>query len=138
MLFEGLEANDLKDTVKNVISINQYESKIDDDEVVVVAFILDYKEPAEDLNRFIQKSTAQLLDTEVSATITKEGSYLVFVEFYDNKDFPQELSEVLKEVSQLTGIKKWYYSYYKDKTRYFTIDNLKKSIEIYRKNKLEK
>ena len=133
MLFEGLHRGDLTDTVRNTISVNQYESKIDDDDVVVVAFMLDYKEPAEDLNRFIQKSTVPLLDTEISPTVTKEGLYLVFVEFYDNKDFPNDLEKVLKEVSALTGIQKWFYNYYKDKTRYFTVDNLKKSIELYKK-----
>lgn len=51
---EGLRPNDLKYLVSNYISVDQYTSKLDDDNITV-AFFCNEKEVAEDLRDYIEK-----------------------------------------------------------------------------------
>ena len=101
----GLKAGDLDDLVSNLISIDEFESKIDNEEAIVVGFKVDDKEPAQDLSRFIEKSTVDLMDTEVSPAPDTDGKYIVFVEFSRDKAFPHNLVSVLKSMENLTNIK---------------------------------
>ena len=78
-LNEGLRPDDLEDLVLPILSIDEYESKIEDDGIVV-GFYTQYKDPANDLNRFIQKSAIDILDSEVSPAPTEDGYFIVFVE----------------------------------------------------------
>lgn len=110
-LLEGLRENDLEGLVIPVISIDQYESKIDDD-AIVVAFFVEYKDPALDLNRFIQKSAAEILDTEVSPAPTEDGYYVVFVEILRNKKFLDILSSILENLSNLVSNVSWRFIAY--------------------------
>lgn len=107
----GMKAGDLEDLVSNLLSIDEFESKIDDEEAIVVGFRVEDKEPAKDLSRFIEKSTINLLDTEVSPAPDEDGKFVVFVEFYRNKKFPEELISVLRILENLTKIKKENYKF---------------------------
>ena len=53
-LFEGLKEGDLAELVLPMISIDEFESKLDDDSIVVAFYVGD-RDPSQDLNRFIQK-----------------------------------------------------------------------------------
>lgn len=105
-LFEGLKANDLQDLVIPLISIDEYESKLDDDSVVVAFFVQD-KDPSQDLNRFIQKGAVEILDTDVSPAPNEDGNYIVFVEFERDAEFPAKLIETLETLEGLTGLEAW-------------------------------
>ena len=111
ILDEGLRENDLEGLVIPVISIDQFESKIDDD-AIVVAFYVEYKEPAIDLNRFIQKSAVDILDTEVSPAPTEEGYYVVFVELERSSAFPKSLVDILENIENLVGFDQWQFVCY--------------------------
>jgi hypothetical protein len=105
-LFEGLKAGDLDDLVLPTISIDEYESKLDDDSIVVAFYVSD-KDPANDLNRFIQKGSTAILDTDVSPAPNEDGYYVVFVELLRDKDFPKKLTDILATLEGLTSIKVW-------------------------------
>ncbi len=123
-LLEGLRANDLEGLVLPVISIDQFESKIDDD-AIVVAFYVEYKDPATDLNRFIQKSAEDLLDTEVSPAPTEEGYYLVFVELARSDKFPKTLLGILDDLKNLVALKQWrFIGYGKEGVHDLTEENI--------------
>src|ERR1700748_2916530 len=94
-LIEGLRENDLEGLVLPVISIDQFESKIDDD-AIVVAFYVEYRDPAIDLNRFIQKSAVDILDTEVSPAPTEDGYFVVFVELMRDDKFMKKMSVIME------------------------------------------
>ena len=54
MLTEGLREKDLQWMVSNYVSIDQYTSKLDDDNITV-AFFINERDAADDLRDFIEK-----------------------------------------------------------------------------------
>lgn len=105
-IFEGMWANDLEDLLQPLISIDEYESKVDDD-AIALAFFVNDKDAADDLNRFIQKSSVPLLDSDVSPAPDQRGYYLVFCELSANERFIDNLCHICEEVGQLGGIDQW-------------------------------
>lgn len=105
-LIEGLKENDLEDLVRSELSIDEYESKLDDDSIVV-SFAVEDKDPAGDLNRFIQKGAVEILDTDVSPAPNQDGDYLVFVEMLRDDKFPERLVQMLHSLEGLTAVSKW-------------------------------
>lgn len=105
-LFEGLKAGDLEDLVLPLINIDEYESKLDDDSIVIAFYALD-RDPASDLNRFIQKGAASILDTDLSPAPNEDGYYLVFVEILRDSEFPKKVESILESLTGLTNIKTW-------------------------------
>jgi len=113
-LREGLREGDLEELVIPLISIDEFESKVDDDAIVVGFFVKDL-EPANDLNRFIQKSPVVLLDTDVSPAPNEDGYFLVFVELTREASFSSKLLTILGEISNLVGIEvdDWRFTAYR-------------------------
>lgn len=105
-LFEGLREGDLDDLVLPLVSLDEFETKLDDDAIVVAFYVKD-RGPARDLNRFIQKGSVELLDTDVSPAPNEDGYYLVFVELERNELFTERLIYMLEAMAGLTTIKKW-------------------------------
>jgi hypothetical protein len=103
---EGLRSNDLKGMLQNIVSIDEYKSKIDDS-AMVLAFYAASKDVAADVNRFIQKSYVDILDTEVSAAPNQEGFYLVFVELMLNNKTASAIANLCRELSSLTSDENW-------------------------------
>jgi hypothetical protein len=129
-LFEGLKENDLESLVVPLISVDQYESKLDDDSIVVGFFVRD-REPAGDLNRFIQKGAVDLLDTDVSPAPNENGEYLVFVEMLRDREFPQRLLAMLDSLRGLTAIEDWSLDIYDvEENLPATLENLEKMVRL--------
>lgn len=103
-LNEGLKENDLADLVLPLISVDEYESKIDDDAIVIGFYVQD-NDPAQDLNRFIQKSAVNLLDTDVSPAPNEDGYFLVFVELMRDSALPGKIMDILESLEGLTAIR---------------------------------
>lgn len=106
LLNEGMRAGDLEDLVLPMVSVDEFVSKIDDDAIVFGFFVGD-SEAAQDLNRFVQKSSVPLLDSEVSPAPDEYGYYFVFFELLQDDDLPENVGKVLDEVSELTKIDSW-------------------------------
>ena len=106
ILFEGMWANDLEDLIQPIVSIDEYESKVDDD-AVAIAFYVGDKDAADDLNRFIQKSAVPLIDSDVSPAPDQRGFYLVFAEIAANDRMAGNIAHICEEVGQLSGITDW-------------------------------
>jgi len=105
-LTEGMRPGDLEDLVLPMLTIDEYESKIDNDAVVMGFYVSD-KDAAGDLNRYIQKSPVQLLDTEVSPAPDQHGYYIVFVELLNDIRIVDNMKAILDEVSPLADIDEW-------------------------------
>lgn len=110
-LYEGLREGDLDGLVMPYLSIDEFETKLDDD-AIVVAFYVQDREPANDLNRFIQKGAVALLDTDVSPAPNEDGYYIVFVELERNGTFPERVMHILDSVRGLANIEEWQGSYH--------------------------
>lgn len=105
-LTEGLRKGDLEDMVLPMVTIDEYSSKLDDTAIVLGFYVHD-KDAADDLNRFIQKSPAELLDTDVSPAPDQRGYYIVFVEFMNDKKIVESMESVIGEVSSLVNNESW-------------------------------
>lgn len=105
-LREGMRAGDLCDLLLPLISIDEYESKVSAEAVVIGIYVHD-KDAASDLNRFIQKSALQILDTDISPAPDSHGYYLVFIELDKSKQLTSQIVSILHEISPLVGINDW-------------------------------
>lgn len=129
-IFEGLQEGDLSNLVLPTISIDEYDSKLDNS-AIVVGFYVDFKEPAEDLNRFIQKCPEDLIDTDISPAPDEDGNYMVFLEITRDADFPSRLVKIVNSLDSLTGNTDWYFrTYGNDEVFPLTEENLKKNIDL--------
>lgn len=116
-LKEGLRRGDLDGLVGNTISVDEYESKISDDGLVVGISVED-KEPAQDLSRFIEKSATELLDSEISPGPDENGNYWVFVEFMRDEGFADKLINLLKDVERVCDVRSWFMKIYHKELSY--------------------
>ena len=130
-LNEGLRANDLDYLLMPIVSIDEYESKIDDRKAVVIGFYVTDSDPASELATFIEKGTVSVLDTDVSPAPTEDGYYLVFVEMDRDDKLPGLVIKLIDSINRLTNVSKWQFSPYhskKDENYDLTIEELKKHV----------
>jgi hypothetical protein len=120
----SLKNGDLSGTILPYVSIDEFEPKAGKErDVIVVAFYLNDQGPAEDLNTFIQRGFVDTLDVEASPNTDEEGRYLVFVEMLRDKDFPDNLRMLLKDVKNLCENIKWIISTYYSMGKSYSIDD---------------
>lgn len=106
-LSENLKPKDLKYLVDTYVSIDQYTSKLDSDNITI-AFYCNEKEAADDLSDFIEKMYfTEIRDIEISDTLTKDNQYIVYIEFERNDMFPKTVIDIVDSVSYLTDNKDW-------------------------------
>lgn len=131
MLTEGLREKDLEYLVSNYVSIDQYTSKLDDDNITV-AFFINEKDAAEDLRDFIEKVFyIEIRDIEISDSLTDDNKYILFVEFERNINFPKILLDMISSVTNVTNNKDWKFKTFgmNDKAD-LTIENIKNNVRL--------
>ena len=114
---EGLEAGDLARLVHNEIHVDEYKSKMGNDEdMVVVSFKVGGKDPAIDLVNFIEKGYDWVIDADTSAGEMEDGDYIVFVEMERTPQVPAQVMEMLNDLVGLTEneVSSWRLRYHKD------------------------
>jgi len=131
-LYEGLRESDLVDLVTPMMSIDEYETKISDvNEVIVVGFFIDDKEPAIELSRFIDRSVQNILDTDVSPAPNESGYFMMFLELKRDKHFYKIVSNILQEMENITDIKEWTFKVYKnDEIMDFNKENVRRHVRL--------
>jgi len=115
-LSEGLEAQDLKRLVNTRVTIDEYKSKVgSDEEIVVMSFMVQGKDPALDLVSFVEKSYDWVIDADASSGELEDGSYVVFIEMDRNQEIPANLTQLFADLEPLTdiGIEDWSVVYAK-------------------------
>lgn len=109
-LNENLREHDLKYCVSNFISVDEYVSKIDDDNITI-AFFCNDNEIVSELKDFIEKAFfIEIKDIEIADTITEDNKYILFVELERSIYFPKLLLNMLKSISFLTDDNKWSFT----------------------------
>lgn len=132
-LLEGLREGDLENMVLPMLSIDEFDSKIDNNQIIVVAFFCMEENAAHDLSNFIERSPTNVIDTDVSPAPNREGYYLTFVEMRRNKLFVQLLLQLLQEVSKLTRVSDWQFTSFalpKGKIVELNLHNLQKHVKL--------
>lgn len=130
-LQENLRMGDLKLLVDTFISVDQYTSKLDADNITV-AFFCNEKPVAEDLLDFIEKTYyIEIRDIELADTITRDNKFIVFVEFERNRLFPLLLCDMLESLSFVVNRTDWTFKTFgSDKEMPVSVDELKKSVRL--------
>ena len=130
LLREGMWAGDLDDMVQPIITIDEYDSKIDQTAIVIGFYINDF-DAAKDLNRFIQKSPVSIIDSNVSPAPDQRGYYIVFVEIPFNDRIVPNISSLVEEISPLVNVDSWLFKTRNiKKARPFDADILAKCLKI--------
>ena len=108
----SLQSNDLRNLLSTKVHIDQYQSKMgDDDDVVVVSFKVKYRDPATELTNFIEKGYEWVLDADTSSGEMEDGSYLVFIEMLRRPTTPGHLMRIIKDLEDITGNKASTYTF---------------------------
>ena len=130
-LIETLMPGDLEHLVLPIVSIDEYCSKIDDRQCIVIGFYVLDKDPANDLCIFIEKSNIKTLDCEVSPAPTPDGYYVVFVELDRSDTFPKHILEILEQVNNLVNIDQWQFKPHgKEDILELNEDTIKKTVQL--------
>ncbi len=102
-LFEGLEQGDLKRLVHSELHIDEFKSKLgDDQDVVVISFKVAGKEPAQDLVNFIEKGYDWVIDADVSSGEMDDGDYIVFIEGDRDEKIAGRILEMMEDIMNTT------------------------------------
>lgn len=118
-LNEAIQHNDLRELVSSVVSIDQYNSKVDDDKnAVVVAFEVENKDVAQDLSQFIETGHKDVIDVDVSVGATPNGTYYVFVEFYRGAKLFKLVDVMLQDIQNVdNSIGEWQFIAYEQEDK---------------------
>jgi hypothetical protein len=130
-LSEGLRKGDLDGLILPLITVDEYESKIGDDQAVVVGFYVLEQDAAHDLSNFMERAPYMVMDTDVSPAPTKDGYYVCFVEINRTLDFPKALISLLNDITKLCNVEDWQFTTVKlpkDKIVPLTEKNLEKHV----------
>lgn len=115
-IYEGLEAGDLARLVHDELHIDEYKSKMGNDEdIIVVSFKVGGKDPATDLVNFIEKGYDWAIDADTSAGEMDDGDYVVFLEIERTPAAVEDIIELLTDLQELTDNKlsSWRIKYHK-------------------------
>ena len=116
-LKEGLKAGDLDGVVSKRFSVDQFKSKMGDDRnIMVLAFTVDGQAPAKDLERFAETGYKEVLDADATPGTLEDGKHRVFVEFARVEKVDRDIRKFLDDLSKLTNIETFEFTYHKDPT----------------------
>lgn len=130
-ILEGVEYGDLASLITSRVSIGEFEPKTGtENDVIVIGFFCEDEAPAQDLASFVEKSAANVLDTEVSPAADEDGYYMTFVEV-DNEELMKKVFMLLDDISRLTDIEEWVLDFYQGSETKVTTDKI---LEWLKKN----
>lgn len=140
-LSEGLEYKDMVGMMKPTVHIDEFSSKMGDDEDVIVAsFFVRSKQAADDLAAWFEKGYDWVLDADVSPGEITPGRYLVYIEIRRRSQAGKHLAEALDDFNTLTEYEsKDWIMVYDSKETPFTSEEFDKLVPLspkeYRKRK---
>ena len=103
VLSEGLEYKDLDGMMKPTIHVDEFASKMgDDDDIVVVSFFVRSEAAAKDLVNWFEKGYDWVLDADRSPGEIKPGRYLVYVELRRRSSAGRNIADAINDLETLT------------------------------------
>ena len=102
-LFESLDYKDLDGMMKPRIHVDEFSSKMgDDDDIIVVSFYVRANQAAKDLMNWFEKGYDFVLDADKSPGELKPNRYLVYVEIRRRSSAGAHIEELLRDLETLT------------------------------------
>ena len=103
---ESLDYLDMEGQIGDVLSIDEYASKMGrDEDIVTLTFIVHCKLAANDLVTWFERGYDWVLDASVSDGELEPGMWLVFVEMDRRSKVPNRIITLLNDLETLTGMK---------------------------------
>ena len=103
MLSEGLNFKDLVGMMKPTIHIDEFSSKMgDDDEILVASFFVRDRQAAKDIVNWLEKGYDAVIDADTSPGEIRPNRYLVYTEMKRRSNVADKLEEILSDFSTLT------------------------------------
>ena len=131
-LFESLGYKDLEGLLKPTIHVDEFSSKMgDDDDIIVISFFVRDQQAAKDLMNWFEKGYDFVLDADRSPGEIKPNRYLVYVEIRRRSTAGAQVEELLKDLNTLTefGENDWTMHYKGDDVP-FTRDEFDKLVPL--------
>jgi len=109
----ALDPQDLEGRIESAVHFDEYKPKMGKDDAVIVAtFKVFGKQPAMDLENFIEMGYDWVIDSETSAGEISEGRYIVFVEAERRSGYPQKFMSLINDLKNLTDVQDWTMVYF--------------------------
>jgi hypothetical protein len=103
LLSESLSYKDLEGLMKPTIHVDEFSSKMgDDDDIIVVSFFVRDPQAAKDLMAWFEKGYDFVLDADKSPGEVKPNRYLVYVEIRRRSTAGQHVETLLNDLNTLT------------------------------------
>ena len=131
-LFESLEYKDLEGMMKPTIHVDEFASKMgDDDDVIVVSFFLRDEQAAKDLMSWFEKGYDFVLDADRSPGEIKPNRYLVYVEIRRRSTAGGHVEQLLDDLNTVTeyNLSDWT-MHYKDQKYPFSRDIFERVVPL--------
>jgi hypothetical protein len=141
LLSEGLEYKDLDGMMKPTIHVDEFASKMgDDDDIIVVSFFVRSDAAAKDLVNWFEKGYDWVLDSDRSPGEIKPGRYLVYVEMRRRSSAGRHIAEAIDDLTTLTEfVPEDWTMHYESKTVPFSQETFDRMVPLspkeYRKKK---
>jgi hypothetical protein len=129
-LFEALEYQDLKGMMKPTIHVDEFASKMGDDEdIIVVSFFVRSEQAARDLVNWFEKGYDWVLDADRSPGEISPGRFLVYVEMRRRSTAGEKINTVLDDLSTLTEYQPqdWIMTY-RDQSQPWSVEQFERSV----------
>ena len=126
----GLEYKCLKGMIKPTIHVDEFASKMgEDDDVSVASFYVTDEQAAKDLVSWFEKGYDFVLDADRSPGEIKPNKYLVYVEMKRRSNLGENLQTMLDDMTTLCDINPsdWIFKHGKDEYD-FTTENFDKTV----------
>ena len=132
LVFESLEFKDLEGMMKPTIHVDEFSSKMgDDDDIITLSFFVRADQAAKDLMNWFEKGYDFVLDADKSPGEIKPGRYLVYVEMRRRSNAGANVERMLEDLNTLTeyDVDDWT-MHYNDKDVPFTRDTFDKLVPL--------
>jgi hypothetical protein len=132
LLYEGLDYKDMVGMIKPTIHVDEFSSKMgDDDDVIVVSFFVRSKEAAKDLVNWFEKGYDWVLDADTSPGEIKPGRFLVYIELRRRSSAPDHLANAISDLATLTEYKPTdWIMVYRDKETPFSVKEFSQQVPL--------
>lgn len=105
-LNESLSYLDFKDQLLPLLGIDEFKSRIGDDEdIITLNFIIKSKDAGEDLVTWLERGYEFIIDAETSPGEVESGKYYVFAEINRRPSAPRKIMELLHDLDTLTDVR---------------------------------
>ena len=114
---EGMTPQKMSGKVLDKFLVDVFKPKNGNEkDIVVFTFLVNQKESATNLHRFISKGPFDLIDVEASPAPDEDGNYLVFVEMDRSRDMFGIMDDILQHIDYLVDVHHWQFRPYSHNT----------------------